>query len=529
MRTKWWTLQTSILATATVLVTALSALGADDQLSPFRSKLTAGPYQAGFETVERYDYSRVFRDKYDYDGNPRDGETARPIQICIWYPAVADPEAQTMVCGEYAFPAPEDSRFYPFLMALQGREIGFLTAPLAGSRALVLDMMNLPVAAVKNAAHAEGTFPLIIYHPDAGGSFAENAAMCEALASNGFIVATSHNFGTTDIPVAMNQSDLETMIRDREFVYGFMRDYPNVDPGKVGVVGTGLGGLSAMLMQMRNTNVEALAVLNGAQAYKTGARLAVDFPSYDIARMDVPLLQMYVADHDSLDLAVFDSLIYSQRFWFGLSGRGRLQFTQYATAAALLADTTGELLQPVRAFYGAICRSVVDLFDVFLKDKELSTTIFADFTKEKFPEFGEVTFGTAERQTPPPTEAQFVEMIQDNRIERALEVYEAFKKSRPGYVFFQEATMNAVGYRLLQANQIEQAQMIFKINTEAFPGSANVWDSYADACLANGDTQSAVMCYEKVLEVLPADSALAPAVRDILMNNATQGLEQLKK
>lgn len=529
MRAKWWTLRLLILAAAAMSITTMSAVSADDQLSPFRSKLTAGPYEAGFETVEMYDYSRVSRDKYDYDGNPREGETARPIQICVWYPAALTADAVPMVYGEYAFPAPRDSRFYPLLSALQAREIGFLAAPLGGNRTMVLDMMNLPVAAFKNAPRVEGSFPLIIYHPDAGGSYAENAALCEALASNGFVVASSHNFGTTDIPVMMNHTDLETAIRDREFVYGFMRDYPNVDFAKVGLVGTGLGGLSAMLMQMRNTDIEAVVSLDGIEAHRSGAELGLTFPSYDVTRMDVPLMQAHDSNQDDLDMRVMDSLEYSHRMLLAFGGRDRIQFTQYATAAALLADTTGESLQPTLEFYESICRCVLDFLDLHLHGKDISTTIFAKLSKNEYPELGEVIYASKEGQRPPPTEAQFVEMIQENKIDRAVEIYEAFKKSRPGYVFFQEGTMNAVGYRLLQTNQLEQARMIFKINTEAFPNSANVWDSFADACIANDDTETAIMCYEKVLEVLPSDSALTAAVREILMNNATQGLEQLKK
>ena len=529
MRANRWKLQYTIPAAITVLVAVLLTSIAVAQSSPFSSELTKGPYRAGFETIERFDYSRVFRDRYDYDGNPREGETARPIQICVWYPAVENDDAQPTVYGEYAFPAPGDSRFYPFVSALQGRELGFLMTLFGGNRTLLMDMMNLPVAAFKNAGRAEGSFPVIIYHPDGHGSFAENAAMCEVLASNGFIVATSHAFGATDIEVNRNLADLEAMVRDREFVFGFMRDYPHADPAHVAVMGTGLGGLSAMLMQMRNADIEAVAVINGAQASKSGAELATGFPFFEITRMDVPLLEMYISDDDSLDTEILDSLIYSQRMWFGMAGRGLIDFTQYATAAALLADTTGELVQPASRFYGAICGAIVDFFEMFLKGESSATTIFADFSKEKYPNFGEVTFGSYEGQKPPPTEAQFLEMIQQDRVDRAIEIYEAFKKSRPGYVFFQEATLNVAGYRLLQANQLERACMIFKMNTEAYPNSANVWDSYADGCIANGDNQTAIMCYEKVLEVLPQDSAAGPGVREILLNNATQGLEQLRK
>jgi len=39
-----------------------------------------------------------------YFGVPVEGERARPIQICVWYPAQANGELSEMTYGEYVFP-----------------------------------------------------------------------------------------------------------------------------------------------------------------------------------------------------------------------------------------------------------------------------------------------------------------------------------------------------------------------------------------------------------------------------------------
>jgi len=76
-----------------------------------------GQYGVGFKTIEKYDYSRVFSRKQDYLGNTLEGERARPIQVCIWYPAVTDEEALPMVYGEYNYPYPSDQSFSRALAA----------------------------------------------------------------------------------------------------------------------------------------------------------------------------------------------------------------------------------------------------------------------------------------------------------------------------------------------------------------------------------------------------------------------------
>ncbi|UCE25794.1 MAG: hypothetical protein JSU74_07070 [Candidatus Zixiibacteriota bacterium] len=526
MSVRYRTKQTIYQVIFTLVLLSLPIRAAVGAASPLWGELEPGPYAVGFENVEKYDYSRVYRDKYDYDGNIRSEEVARPIQIYIWYPASAEAETPSMVYGEYAFAAPEDNRFYPLLAGLQGREAGYAIPFLAQSRGLLQDLMNMNVTAFKDAPREQGEFPLIIYHPDAIGGISQNAVLCEYLASYGFIVATSHALGAQTLNAGMDAVGLETMIRDREFVYGHMRDYPQVDNNKPGLLGVGTGGLSALLMQMRNTDIEAVAALDGIFTYNYGIRLGTEFANYSVARADAPILQMYIADHDSLDLSLVDSLRFSRRLLFAVSERDRNDFTLYPFAGALLADTSAERVRSIEAFYGRLCETVREFFEVFLKGDDLESKAFVSSAPDTF---WPVTYSLKEGEIPPPTERQFVEMIQEDKIERAIEIYEQLKKTRPGYVFFQEATMNGLGYQLLQQNRLGEARMIFRMNTEAFPNSANVWDSYADACLASGDTETAITCYQKVLEVLPSDSAVGPQVREILQNNATQGLEQLQQ
>jgi len=60
-----------------------------------------------------------------------------------------------------------------------------------------------------------------------------------------------------------------------------------------------------------------------------------------------------------------------------------------------------------------------------------------------------------------------------------------------------EALMNQVGYTLLGQGNMEEAVAAFKLNVERYPGSANVYDSLAEAYERGGKLDLALPNYEK--------------------------------
>ena len=63
---------------------------------------------------------------------------------------------------------------------------------------------------------------------------------------------------------------------------------------------------------------------------------------------------------------------------------------------------------------------------------------------------------------------------------------------------------------------MENAITLFKLNTELFPHSANVWDSLGETFALTGNKNEAITCYKKALEISPG------------LASATQALEKLK-
>jgi CubicO group peptidase (beta-lactamase class C family)/uncharacterized protein YneR len=70
---------------------------------------------------------------------------------------------------------------------------------------------------------------------------------------------------------------------------------------------------------------------------------------------------------------------------------------------------------------------------------------------------------------------------------------------------FKEGEMNQIGYQLLGDGKLEAAAQVFKLNMEAFPKSANTYDSYAEALMNLGDNAGAIKYYTISVEMDPSN------------------------
>lgn len=75
-----------------------------------------------------------------------------------------------------------------------------------------------------------------------------------------------------------------------------------------------------------------------------------------------------------------------------------------------------------------------------------------------------------------------------------------------------EADVNALGYQLLESDR-PAAIAVFRLNTRAFPKSANTWDSLGEALLANGEREEGIASYRKALELDPQMRSAIDALR----------------
>jgi len=97
----------------------------------------------------------------------------------------------------------------------------------------------------------------------------------------------------------------------------------------------------------------------------------------------------------------------------------------------------------------------------------------------------------------------FSRLVFDEGAAAARRRFEEARRADPKAVLFEEATLNALGYKLLARKRVGDAIEIFKLNTEAYPDAFNTFDSLAEAYLAAGDRDRAVASYRRSVELFP--------------------------
>lgn len=87
----------------------------------------------------------------------------------------------------------------------------------------------------------------------------------------------------------------------------------------------------------------------------------------------------------------------------------------------------------------------------------------------------------------------------------ALKTAEKLKNDKANYEF-DEDEINGLGYTYLQAGKMAEALAIFKINVDVFPTSFNVYDSFGEALMKDGQKEAAIENYKKSLELNPGNT-----------------------
>lgn len=87
-----------------------------------------------------------------------------------------------------------------------------------------------------------------------------------------------------------------------------------------------------------------------------------------------------------------------------------------------------------------------------------------------------------------------------------MEKYKKQKAENADKYYLDEDAINALGYAYLNQEKVEAAKAVFGINVMEFPHSSNVYDSYGEALMKNGQKAEAIVNYQKSLELNPANS-----------------------
>jgi tetratricopeptide (TPR) repeat protein len=130
---------------------------------------------------------------------------------------------------------------------------------------------------------------------------------------------------------------------------------------------------------------------------------------------------------------------------------------------------------------------------------------------------------------PSAIEAFWTTLTAPGGVAKARQAFDESRRSGKKDVLFPEGEMNRYGYLLLQGGNPKDALEVFKLNVEAYPSSANTYDSLSDAYLALGHQDEALKNAEKALEIMPKDPEASEDFKALVRESAQRKVTDLRK
>jgi hypothetical protein len=200
-------------------------------------------------------------------------------------------------------------------------------------------------------------------------------------------------------------------------------------------------------------------------------------------------------------------------------------FTMEAQLAAVLHSRSGRR----SSAYPAVASTIINAYVVAFMDANLRGDSARLSALRAKPLTYDAPAGSVERhresrQRPVFTANELALLVERRGFDTAVSLVTAGGRTLVPTATIRESEVNTLAYAYLNRGDGAFALKLFRINTLAFPRSANTFDGLADALIATGDSRGAAAAYRRVLELLPGDSSLSPSMREALKNNASRFL-----
>lgn len=479
--------------------------------------LNYGPYPVGFKHQIISDSSRTYHKIYDYSTQ----SIARPISASVWFPArkltiAAEPLKvldyfQILKQEEEWEHLPDDQLLNWFY---------YLNTP-SNQRHL-----EEKTQAFSEREFANGSFPVIVYAPGLEASSVENFALCEYLASHGYLVISAPSRGTETRWFIKAEKEMETQARDLEFLIAEALKYPEADGTKIAAMGFSFGGLSAVLALMRNDRIKAFASLDGKERYQESVLKKSPFFDYD--NLDVPYIHMAQkeipdsvlrADGMSPELntnfGLYDSITKSKAFRLKFHN---LTHSYFSTMGVLFEkrDPRQDKSDPqIMESYRWVAIYAKTFFDAFLKEDPQAQDFVNKEPSENGVPGGLISYRTKLPQHNPMRFQEFNDQAARQNYENLNALYESNKAENPDLVL-PENNLNTLGLQLVfDPEDGQRGIRILQFATEQYPESANLMDSLAEAYLFIGEEEKALKCFKKSLELNPQNTNAIERIEEL--------------
>ena len=274
---------------------------------------------------------------------------------------------------------------------------------------------------------------------------------------------------------------------DIDAAYAYLLAQPGVDKSRIGAGGGSCGVGHAVDLARRHPEVKSLALLAGGT---NGAGLKF--------LQQNPWLPIFTAAADDDE---FDSRAPQNMQWLSeLSGNPHNEFIGFKDGK-----------------HGT---------EIFGPHPELPREIVAWYVQTLLKAPANPKAHVAVKKTPA---YQFWSLVEEpGGVPKAVQMFHEARQRDPQAYLFPEGPLNLLAYERMQAKQTKEAVELCKLNTEAYPNSANAYDSLGDAYAADGQNEKAIQASQKALELLPGDQSIPEPFKKLVQQSAEGKLQKLK-
>ena len=466
--------------------------------------LNNGKYKVGFRHYTISDSSRTYSRIYDYSNQ----KSARPIPVSIWYPSeqkVGNMQPMKILDYVEILKEEEEWEYLPNEQILNWFYY-------SNTRANQNHLKEL-TKAYPEIEFANGKFPIIVYTPSFQASSIENFALCEYVASHGYIVISSPSRGSeTRWFSSNNAKEMETQARDVEFLIKEVGKYSIANYKKIAVMGFSFGGLSNMIAQMRNDKIKAIVSLDGTERYQF--TLLKKTPFFDVNKIDVPYIHMAQKDipekvlkEDNIKAELntkfdlYDSISNSTAYRLKFHN---LTHTHFSTLGILFENrdirqdkSDSEIMES----YKWASTYTLNFLNAFLEKDGKALKFIENKPFDNGVRHGLITQRTKKAESVVFTFQDFNDLASSQNYQNLSQLYDSIVKKHPSFKI-PEGNLNTLGLQLVfNPSTPEQGINVFLLATKLYPNSANLFDSLAEGYLYVGKKNKAIESFEKSLEL----------------------------
>ena len=498
----------SILAVACLCVVS----SAEAQTTLLWGGLKTGPHAVGFRLEYKLDQSREYDPEFLTDRTRFPVHRPRPIMIGVWYPA-RNTDAIRMTYRQYLDISPGPGPLAPFASRLESAMRDVVAEETTGHEPVAMtpaetkafeQLLTTKTFAVKNAPAASGTFPVVIYHPGTAGTYEDNSALFEYLASHGYIVVSSA-YPEPDAHSVFIGGDIVGSFADLNFLVAFARALPNADGDRLGVMGHSYGAWVSFAWAANvDSPVRALITLDSGFEYDNlsgGPELLQLHMKRNANNIRAATLRVASTERQPHFEYLDPYLKYVPRYEASIAS---LTHNDYLTHGAIRPDLIPEKWPDARkdrrTSYDRLADVICNFLDASLQQRP-EARAFLSRSVEQSASDNRLSLQFKAAAPVPPTQRQMSQYLRQHGAEASIAMLRAFPDV---------AESRLVGgiLALLSEDDDKTALPALRLAEKTYPKNAGIQVMLGKVLARTGDNSGAEQAYRKALVLLPEDNTV---------------------